>query len=111
MIKNIDFCKTLELKNEVSYLDNQIVSKIITQNKHHSMTLFALYKNQEIATHTTTGDALVQILDGTAKITIGENEYIVKKDESIIMPANIPHSLYANENFKFLLTVIYEPKE
>lgn len=107
-MKNIEKSKILNLCDEITYLENQIVSKIITQNKHRSLTLFSIDKNQEISTHTTKGDALVQILDGTAQITIDDKNYILNAGESIIMPKNIPHSLYAKERFKMLLGVYFE---
>lgn len=56
--------------------------------------------------HSAPGDALLQILDGTAGITIGEKTFSVKKGESVIMPANIPHALAAKERFKMLMTYI-----
>jgi quercetin dioxygenase-like cupin family protein len=54
----------------------------------------------------TSGDAMVQILDGTAEITIGKNAFTVKEGETIIMPSDIPHGLEAVERFKILLIVI-----
>lgn len=54
----------------------------------------------------TSGDAMVQILDGTAEITIGGNVFILKSGETIIMPSDIPHGLKAVEKFKMLLTVV-----
>lgn len=49
---------------------------------------------------------MVQILDGTAEITIGDNVFTVKSGETIIMPSDIPHGLEAVERFQMLLTVI-----
>ncbi|MCK9479931.1 MAG: cupin domain-containing protein, partial [Firmicutes bacterium] len=51
-------------------------------------------------------DAIVQILDGEAEITINGKSFYLSKGQSIIMPANIPHSLKAIERFKMLLTMI-----
>lgn len=49
---------------------------------------------------------MVNILAGVAKITIGEDEFVVKAGESIVMPAQIPHALYAQEVFQMLLIVV-----
>ncbi|GAB1397030.1 hypothetical protein MASR1M65_18090 [Saprospiraceae bacterium] len=48
----------------------------------------------------------MQLLDGEAEITIGGEAFNLVKGNSIIMPANVPHSLMATERFKMLLTMI-----
>lgn len=58
--------------------------------------------------HTAPFDAVVQILDGQAQITIGGESVLLQKGQTIIMPANISHALLAVEKFKMLLTMIRE---
>jgi len=106
LVKNIEFSRALNLKDLVKYEDGQIVSRTLTQLPAVTITLFALHQGEGISTHTTPGDAMVQMLDGEGEITIGDNVHVVKAGETIIMPADIPHSLEAKENFKMLLTVI-----
>ena len=108
MFKNIDKQAKLCLKDLVDYRDGQIVSRTLVQNNLVSMTLFSFDKNEEISTHKTSGDAIVQILDGKAKIVIGSEEFEVQKGQSIIMPSNVPHSVAAITKFKMLLMVVYK---
>ena len=68
--------------------------------------MFAFDHGQGLSEHTAPFDALVQIIDGTADITIDGSLHTVKEGEMIIMPANRPHSLKANPQFKMLLTMI-----
>ena len=110
-LKNIKKSEVLRLRDEVQYQEGQIVSKTLAQNQHHSLTLFALDKGEEISTHKSEGDAMVLILDGKGKITIDGKEYIVNKEETIIMPAQKPHSVFAVEQFKMLLIVIFPENE
>ena len=49
-------------------------------------------RGEEISTHVTVGDAIVQILDGEAHIVIGDVEHNVKAGETLIMPSEVPHS-------------------
>ena len=98
--------KVLELKKEIEYAKGSIVSKIIYKGKEVISTLFALEKDQSIAEHVTPFDALVQLLEGEAEITIGSEKKVVKAGESIIMPINVPHALYATESFKMLLVMM-----
>lgn len=107
ILKNIDPEKVLKLKDLVEVNKGQVVSKTLVQNTNVSITLFAFAKGEEISKHSSDGDALVTILDGHAKITIGDSDYELKKGESIVMPAQIPHALFAKEDFKMILTVVF----
>ncbi|MBJ8326478.1 cupin domain-containing protein [Streptococcus pacificus] len=105
-IEKIEANKVLDLKKEVPIKEDQMLSKTLVQRKDLGMTLFSLDKGQEIGRHTSPGDAMVNILSGQAIITIGDKEYTVSAGETIIMPADIPHSLFAKEAFQMLLVVV-----
>ncbi|MHB8917214.1 MAG: cupin domain-containing protein [Desulfocucumaceae bacterium] len=105
-MKNIEFSKALKLRELVSYQEGQVVSRTIAQLPRVNITLFALYKGEGISTHTTSGDAMVQVIEGEARITIGKEVLDVREGETVIMPADIPHALEAREGFKMLLTVV-----
>lgn len=105
-MKNIEFSKALKLKDLVSYQEGQVVSRTVAQLPRVNITLFALYKGEGISTHTTSGDAMVQILEGEAQITIGKEVLDVREGETVIMPVDVPHALEAREGFKMLLTVV-----
>lgn len=94
------------LETAIEYSEGGVVSKQITKNKSGNITLFSFDKEQGLSEHTTAYDAIVQILDGEAEITIDGEIFYLTKGNSIIMPANIPHSLKATERFKMLLTMI-----
>ena len=105
--KNIDKEEILELKNLVVYQEGQVVSKTLVQNRAVSLTLFAFDQGEEIATHDSSGDAMVQILEGTAQFAVDGKIHVCKAGDVLIMPAKKPHSVYAPEAFKMLLTVIF----
>lgn len=109
MIKNIEMSKVLDMEGLVSYQEGQVVSRTFAQNRSLSLTLFAFDKGEEISSHASAGDAMVYVLDGETEITIGEEVFIVKKGETIVMPAGIPHALLAKERFKMLLVVVFKP--
>ena len=106
-LKNIEKSQIQKMKDLVTYQDQQVVSKTLVQNKHVGITLFAFDADEQISTHASHGDALVQILDGQAHITIGEDLYTLADGESIVMPAEVPHAIYAPVRMKFMLTVIF----
>lgn len=106
-LKNIEKGVILELKEQVSYQNGQIVSKTLVQNESVSLTLFAFEKGEEISTHTAGGDALVTVLEGIGKFTIDGKEFILQQGESIIMPKDISHAVYGEQRFKMLLNVVF----
>jgi quercetin dioxygenase-like cupin family protein len=106
-MKNIEKAKALKLSEMVQYQTGQIISRTLAQNQNVSITLFAFDKGEEISSHTSNGDAMATILDGKAAITVGESKSILSAGETIVMPAGIPHAVFADEPMKFLLTVVF----
>jgi quercetin dioxygenase-like cupin family protein len=98
--------ESLDLKSLVAYQRHSVVSKQILSKKTGSLTLFAFDKGEGLSEHTAPYDASVIILDGKATITIDGKSHNLKKDEMIIMPAGVPHSLKAPQPFKMLLIMI-----
>ncbi|MBX3257132.1 MAG: cupin domain-containing protein [Chitinophagaceae bacterium] len=95
-------------ENAIEYTNGGVISKQVTKSKGGNLTLFSFDKEQGLSEHKTPYDAIVQILDGEAEITIAGKLHHLKKGDCIIMPANIPHALKAIERFKMLLTMIKE---
>lgn len=106
-IKNIPHESVRKLAEEVQAAKGQIVSKTLAQNPYVSLTLFAFSKGEEIGTHDSRGDAMVYVLEGTGKFVVDGKDYILKAGESLVMPAKKPHSVYGEEDFKMLLTVVF----
>ena len=107
MYKNIEKKKVLELKEMVEYQEGQVVSKTLVQNELVSVKIFSFDKGEEISTHASGGDAMVTVLDGKGKFTIGGDIYFLEEGQSIIMPKDIPRSVYGEEKFKMLLVVSF----
>ena len=106
-MKNLSKAEVLTLKDQVSYQESQVVSKTLAQNPFINVTLFAFDKGEEISTHESGGDAMVTCLDGTGKITIDGIEYFLHEGDTIVMPAKHPHSVFGEDKFKMLLTVVF----
>ena len=99
-----------DLSSLVDYASDSIVSKTILDKPAGTITLFAFDKGQKLSEHTAPYDAVVQVVDGNAKLTIGGESVSVSAGSIIIMPANVPHSVDAAEKFKMLLTMIRTKK-
>lgn len=96
----------LNLPQLIDYSEGGIISKQLLKSIGGNITLFSFDKGQGLSEHTAPFDAMVQLLDGEAEITIGGVPHLLKTGETIIMPANRPHALLAKERFKMLLTMI-----
>lgn len=94
------------LSGSVDYTDGGIISKILTRNTAGNVTLFSFDTGQSLSEHTAPYDALIQVLEGEAMITIAKDQFHLFKGECIIMPANVPHAVFAKTRFKMLLTMI-----
>ncbi len=106
-LKNIEAGQVLSLAGLVTYQPGQVVSRTLAQNKALSLTVFAFDKDEEISSHSSQGDAMVTVLEGKAKVTIGDESYALSEGETIVMPAGIPHAVSAEGPFKMFLTVVF----
>ena len=68
--------------------------------------LFAFDAGQELSEHTAPYDALLQVLDGVAEVSIAGQPYRLMTGDSIIMPSHDPHAVKAVTQFKMMLTMV-----
>ena len=107
MYRNIEKNLPLHLKDQIDYQPGQVASKTLVQNDKVSMTLFSFDQGEEISTHTSDGDAMVTVLDGVGRFTVGDEVFYLKEGETLIMPKDIPHAVYGEEKFKMQLVISY----
>ena len=107
MYKNIDKQVKLQLKELVAYQAGQVVSKTLVQNDHVSMTVFSFDKGEEISTHAAAGDAMVTVLEGKGRFTVGSEVFYLEAGDTLVMPKDIPHAVFGEEQFKMQLVVSY----
>ena len=90
----------------IEYASNAIVSKMVVKKPSGNITLFAFDEGEELSEHTSPYEAVIQIIDGSAEISISGKSFNLTSGESIILPGNVPHAVKANKRFKMLLTMI-----
>ncbi|MGF7117082.1 cupin domain-containing protein [Methanobacterium oryzae] len=98
--------KVLKVEELIEYQEGSVVSREIIRKDTGTVTIFAFDKGEGLSEHTAPFDAMVQIVDGKAEITISGNKNVLEKGDMIIMPANEPHALTALEKYKMVLTMI-----
>lgn len=94
------------LIERIEYSKNSVVSQQIIKKSTGNITLFAFDEGQQLSEHSAPFDAVVQLLDGNAEIHISGEPHHLQAGEMIILPANIPHAVYATTQFKMLLIMI-----
>jgi len=98
--------ETFDPETLLEYQDGAIVSRTLVDRGSTTVTVFAVAQGQSISEHTAHHDAIMQVLDGTASVTVGGEEYAVPAGEALVFPAGEPHALHSEAQFTMLLTMV-----
>ncbi len=96
----------IRLDDLVDVQTDAVVSRTLMEAEGGTVTLFAFDEGQSLSEHTAPYDALVQVIDGDLKIVLGGKDHEVTSGDSLLMPADVPHALYAQKPTKMLLTMV-----
>ena len=100
LIKNVKHGEEFSLRNLVQLEPGRVNSLTLSQTPGCKITVFAI----------AAGDAMVTCLEGEAQIVIDDIVHEVSPGQTIVIPANAPHSVKALEPYKMLLVVV-KPQE
>jgi len=92
----------------VEYQPGSVVSQTLVKARAGTVTLFAFDEGEGLSEHTAPFDALVNVVDGTARIRVGGTDHTLNAGDVILLPANVPHAVHATNRFKMLLIMIRE---
>jgi quercetin dioxygenase-like cupin family protein len=98
--------QVIRLADLIRYQEGAVVSRTLVKQPSGNITVFAFDAGQGLSEHTAKFDALVQILEGQAEITISSKPFELGGGDAILLPANEPHAVMARAPFKMLLTMI-----
>jgi quercetin dioxygenase-like cupin family protein len=90
----------------VAYQPGAIVSRTIVDDETVTVTAFAFDEGERLSEHTAPHDAILQVLDGTARVTVDGEVHEVEDGQSLVLPADDPHAVDAPSRFTMLLTMI-----
>ncbi len=103
---NVPHAEALNLESLAEYAKGSIVSRSVLQSEAGNITFFAFGEGEALSPHSAPYDAFVYIVDGKGMIMIGGKENHLSAGEMIVMPANVPHAVLAETDFKMLLVMI-----
>ncbi len=98
--------QAISWKYDLNFQNDAIVSKTLIDQSEGTITVFAFDQHQALSEHTAPFDAFVHLLDGQLEISLAGKPVEIKQNESLIMPANVPHALKAITPSKMLLVMI-----
>lgn len=90
----------------IEYMPKAVVSRTIIKKTTGNVTVSSFDAGEELAEKLSPFDTYIQIIDGTADLTINDKKYKLKLGEGIIIPAHAKHHFNAEEQFKMISTVI-----
>jgi quercetin dioxygenase-like cupin family protein len=85
-----------------------VVSRTVVDGSGGGVTLFAFAPGEGLSEHTSTKHALVHMLEGRARFTLGDESFSAAAGDLVAMPAHVPHALAAEADagFKMLLCLV-----
>ncbi len=78
-----------DLADMVSYQPGSVVSRKILGGKGGNVTLFAFAEGEGLTEHTSPYEALVVILDGEARVRVGETGHTLGTGQAMTLPASV----------------------
>ena len=90
----------------LEYIPNSVLSKTIVKKTTGNVTISSFAAGEELEEKTSAFDTFIQIIDGTAEITVNDKKFKLTLGEGIIIPAHAKHRFDADEQFKMTSTVI-----
>jgi nitric oxide dioxygenase len=93
------------LTEMIEFPKEGIFSKVVADTEKEKVVLFTMPEGEYISPHTSTMEATVLTLQGTADWQIGEEHSTLKEGDWFLMPAGEIHAVKATGPYVFLLTL------
>jgi quercetin dioxygenase-like cupin family protein len=85
---------------------DSIVSRSLLNLPDLKTIVFGFAPGQELSEHTAARPALLHFVRGEAKLTLGQDSYHAQAGTFVYMPAQLPHSVYAETEVVMLLLML-----
>ncbi len=91
---------------EVDIPPDGTLSRVLYKDDRLRLVVFGFDAGQELTEHTASVPAVVQVLRGRLRLTLGGDEITAGSGTWVHMPAQLPHSVVALEPSVMLLTML-----
>jgi quercetin dioxygenase-like cupin family protein len=82
-----------------------IISRTFYRGEDMKAVLFGFDAGQELSEHTSSHSAIIQIIQGEATITLGDDRHELSAGSWVHLPARMKHSVYARTPLVMLLSM------
>ena len=82
------------------------LSRTLHRDDRIKVVLFGFAGGQELSQHTASVPAIIEILQGDARVTLDGDEQELSAGAWVFMEANVPHAIYARTDVIMLLTML-----
>ncbi len=89
----------------IEYPKEGVLSKELIKTKKANISLFCMAKGTDISEHTSTKEGFIYVLEGDGVFNLEGKDIIMTKGVIIFMKENAVHSLKANKNTSFILSL------
>ena len=93
------------IKEIIEYPKEGILSKQLVKTDKIDITLFCMAKDSRISEHTSTKEGLVFIVEGKGEFNLSGEKIAMSKNIIIFMKRNMVHSIKAEKNTSFILSL------
>jgi quercetin dioxygenase-like cupin family protein len=97
--------KVVSLADETKFAPNGIVSRTLLRTNTTRVVLFGFAEGQELTEHTSTQQAVIQILTGECELSLVGQPRLLESGDLLYMPPNLRHAVKATRPFSMLLTL------
>ena len=85
---------------------DSIVSRTLYEDEQHKAILFGFAAGQELSEHTASQTALLYFVQGSAQLTLGEDERHASTGTWVRMAPRLPHSVLAETELVMMLILL-----
>lgn len=97
--------ETGNIREMIEYPKEGILSKELVKTKKADITLFCMANGTEMSEHTSTKQAFIYVVDGKGIFNLEGKDIEMKEGVFIFMKENAVHSLKAEKNTAFILSL------
>ena len=94
------------LRAEIEVPSNGILSRTVHEDERVTLVLFGFDTGQELSEHTSSRAALIEVLDGTAEITLDGEVHEAGPGTWLAMPPGMRHAIRATTPLVMALTLL-----
>ena len=95
-----------DIAREVEIPKDGTLSRVLFKDDHLRVVAFAFDAGQELTEHSATVAALIQVVSGRLRLTLGDDTVEATAGSWIHMPPNLHHDVKALEPSVMLLTML-----